>query len=152
MMADQELHLQRRAVAEGEGNQVEHAEGPLCGYRFLIIEDEVMQAWQLSGIVADMGGTVEMIAYSFSQAREALEKTEFDCAIVDLNLAGTYAYHIAETLRRRRIAFVFCSAYADNADVFAGLSDVPRLAKPVDPDDLCKSLLCALQQSPAKQR
>jgi DNA-binding response OmpR family regulator len=123
----------------------EQAEGPLYGYRFLIIEDEVMQAWQLSGIVADAGGTVEMIAYDFSQAREALERAEFNCAIVDLNLAGVYAYHIADTLRRRGIPFVFCSAYADVADVFAGLSDAPRLGKPVNPNELCDALLSVLQ-------
>ena len=128
-----------------------HAEEPLRGYRFLIIEDEVMQAWQLSGMVADMGGAVEMIAYSFAQAREVLENAAFDCAIVDLNLAGTYAYNIAETLRRRGIPFVFCSAYADRADVFAGMSDVPRLGKPVDPKDLCEALLRVLPQSPVKQ-
>jgi CheY-like chemotaxis protein len=129
-----------------------HAEGPLHGYGFLIIEDEVMQAWQLSRMVADMGGAVEMIAYSFAQARDALENAAFDCAIVDLNLAGTYAYNIAETLRRRAIPFIFCSAYADGADVFAGISDVPRLGKPVDPKDLCAALLKALPQSPVKQR
>jgi CheY-like chemotaxis protein len=128
-----------------------HAEGPLCGYRFLIIEDEVMQAWQLSGMVADMGGAVAMIAYSFAQARDALENAAFDCAIVDLNLAGIYAYNIAETLRRRSIPFIFCSAYADGANVFAGMSDVPRLGKPVNPEDLCGALLRALPQSPLKQ-
>jgi len=47
-------------------------ERPLTGYRVLIIEDEVMQAWGLSGMVADLGGTVGSIAYSHEQARRHL--------------------------------------------------------------------------------
>ena len=124
---------------------------PLSGYRFLIIEDEIMQAWELSSLVADMGGTVTTIAYGYDQAGEALEKAGFDCAIVDLNLSGLYAYHIAETLRQRGIPFVFCSAYADAADVFVGMSETPRLGKPVNPADLCEAILRVLRSPSLKK-
>jgi CheY-like chemotaxis protein len=116
-------------------------QGPLSGYRFLIIEDEIMQAWQLSATLVDLGGTVTRIAYGHEQARDALEQTTFDCAIVDLNLAGTYAYQIAEALEKRGVPFVLCTAYADAMDVFRGLSEVPRLAKPVDRTDLLNAIL-----------
>jgi hypothetical protein len=55
-------------------------QGPLSGYRFLIIGDEIMQASQLSATLADSGRTVTRIAYGHEQARHALEQTTFDCA------------------------------------------------------------------------
>ncbi len=57
-------------------------------------EDEVMQAWGLSGMVADLGGTVGSVAYSDEQARQVLSLQSFDCVILDLNLDGIYAYPI----------------------------------------------------------
>jgi CheY-like chemotaxis protein len=116
-------------------------ERPLTGYRVLIIEDEVMQAWGLSGMVADLGGTVGSIAYSDEQARQVLNQQSFDCVILDLNLDGIYAYPITSLLQQLGIPFVFCTAYAESVDVFRGVSDVPRLNKPVLAADLRDAIL-----------
>ncbi len=116
-------------------------ERPLAGYRVLIIEDEVMQAWGLSGMVADLGGTVGSIAYSDEQARQVLSQQSFDCVILDLNLDGIYAYPITSLLQQLGVPFVFCTAYAESVDVFSGVSDVPRLNKPVLAADLRDAIL-----------
>jgi CheY-like chemotaxis protein len=116
-------------------------ERPLTGYRVLIIEDEVMQAWGLSGMVADLGGTVGSIAYSDEQARQVLSQQSFDCVILDLNLDGIYAYPITSLLQQLGVPFVFCTAYAESVDVFSGVSDVPRLNKPVLAADLRDAIL-----------
>ena len=116
-------------------------ERPLAGYRVLIIEDEVMQAWGLSGMIADLGGTVGSIAYSDEQARQVLSQQSFDCVILDLNLDGIYAYPITSLLQQLGIPFVFCTAYAESVDVFSGVSDVPRLNKPVLAADLRDAIL-----------
>jgi CheY-like chemotaxis protein len=116
-------------------------ERPLAGYRVLIIEDEVMQAWGLSGMVADLGGTIGSIAYSDEQARQVLSQQSFDCVILDLNLDGIYAYPITSLLQQLGVPFVFCTAYAESVDVFSGVSDVPRLNKPVLAADLRDAIL-----------
>ena len=116
-------------------------ERPLTGYRVLIIEDEVMQAWGLSGMVADLGGIVGSIAYSDEQARQVLNQQSFDCVILDLNLDGIYAYPITSLLQKLGVPFVFCTAYAESVDVFSGVSDVPRLNKPVLAADLRDAIL-----------
>lgn len=117
---------------------------PFSYLRFLIIEDEVMQAWQVGDLVRDLGGVVERVAYGIEQAREALEQASFDCAIVDLNLGGIYAYPLADILKQRGAAFIFCTAYAEGREVFHGLSEVPRVNKPVDPTALCDAVLAAI--------
>jgi|SRR5688572_6252779 CheY-like chemotaxis protein len=117
---------------------------PLTGYRFLIAEDEILQAQRVGDMVADMGGTVAKIVYSFEQARAAISDTAFDCAILDINLSGTLSFRLAESLKRQRIPFIFCTAYAEAADVYPDAPATPRVDKPVRPTDLRDALLTVL--------
>jgi CheY-like chemotaxis protein len=117
---------------------------PLTGYRFLIAEDEILQAQRVGDMVADMGGTVAKIVYSFEQARAAISDTAFDCAILDINLSGTLSFRLAESLKRQRIPFIFCTAYAEAADVYPDAPTTPRVDKPVRPTDLRDALLTVL--------
>jgi CheY-like chemotaxis protein len=121
-------------------------ERPLTGYRVLIIEDEVMQAWGLSGMITDLGGTVGSIAYSDEQARQVLHQQSFDCVILDLNLDGIYAYPITSLLQQLGVPFVLCTAYAESVDVFRGVPDVPRLSKPVLAADLRDAILLVTER------
>jgi DNA-binding response OmpR family regulator len=133
-------------MAQGD-NQVETRKNPpLAGFRFLIIEDEIMQAWEVSAIVSDLGGSVEKVAYRFEQAKDALSQGQFDCAIVDLNLDGLYAYPIVEALAQRGIPCVFCTAYAESEAIFIGIDHIPRVKKPVDPAELCAAVLSVLRR------
>jgi DNA-binding response OmpR family regulator len=120
-------------------------QSPLTGVRFLIVEDEVMQAWQVNAMVSDLGGKVEKVAYSFEQAKAALAATRFDCAILDLNLEGLYAYNIVEALAQRGIPCIFCTAYAEADDIFLGIGHIPRVKKPVEPEELCAAVLSVLK-------
>ncbi len=119
---------------------------PLTGYRFLIVEDEILQAQRVGDLVEHMGGTVAKIVYGFEQARAAISDTAFDCAILDINLSGTLSFRLAESLKRQNIPFIFCTAYAEAADVYPDASDTPRVDKPVRPTDLRDALLSVLQK------
>ena len=118
---------------------------PLAGYRFLIVEDEILQAQHVGNMLVEMGGTVAKIVYGFEQARAAISDTAFDCAILDINLSGTLSFRLAETLKREKIPFVFCTAYAEAADVYPDASNTPRIDKPVRPTDLRDALLSVLK-------
>jgi CheY-like chemotaxis protein len=119
---------------------------PLNGYRFLIVEDEILQAQRVGDLVAEMGGTVAKIVYGFEQARAAIADTAFDCAILDINLNGTLSFRLAESLKHQGIPFIFCTAYAEAADVYPDASETPRVDKPVRPTDLRDALLSVLQR------
>ena len=117
---------------------------PLSGYRFLIIEDEVLQATHLAEMLGELGGSVSKAVHGYEQARKAVDEVAFDCAILDINLSGTLAFHIADILRDRGIPFVICTAYADAVDVHPGAWGAPRLDKPVQLADLQEAVLEAL--------
>lgn len=117
---------------------------PLAGYSFLVVEDEILQAQRVGDMLTEMGGAVAKIVYGFEQARTAISDTQFDCAILDINLSGTLSFRLAESLKRQGIPFVFCTAYAEAANVYPDASHTPRVDKPVRPTDLRDALLSVL--------
>jgi DNA-binding NtrC family response regulator len=120
------------------------ASRPLTGYRFLIIEDEMMQAWRIGDMIAELGGRVEKIAFNYDQGREALATSDYDCAIVDINLNGELAFPLAAALQLKSIPFVFCTAYAEAFLHHPQLKDARSLTKPITPDQLKDIVLIAL--------
>jgi DNA-binding NtrC family response regulator len=117
----------------------------LAGFRFLIVEDEMVQAQRLGMLITEMGGSVANIAYGYEQARQAIDDTAFDCAILDVNLSGTLSFQLAEALDRKHIPFIYCTAYADAIDVYPGASRTPRVDKPVRPSHMRDALLTVLK-------
>lgn len=118
---------------------------PLAGYRFLVVEDEMLQAWRIGEMVVEMGGAVAEIAYGFEQARDVIGNMAFDGVILDINLNGTLSFRLIDTLKRDKIPFVFCTAYTDAVDVYPGAADAPRVSKPVRPEELRDALLEVLE-------
>lgn len=117
---------------------------PLSRYRFLIVEDEILQAHRLGVLIAEMGGSVAEISYGFEQAHRAINNATFDCAILDVNLGGTLSFPLADALDRKQIPFIFCTAYADAIDVYPRASQTGRVDKPVRPSHIRDALLTAL--------
>lgn len=117
----------------------------LSGVRFLIIEDEMVQAMRLSEMLSEMGGAISHIAFSYNQAREVAHQPIFDCAVLDVNLGGTLSFPIADTLKLRGIPFVFCTAFADGMDAYADVSTTSWVDKPVHPRALEEMVLLALK-------
>ena len=117
----------------------------LAGFRFLIVEDEMVQAQRLGMLIAEMGGSIANISYGFEQARQAIDDTAFDCAILDVNLSGTLSFQLAEALERKHIPFIYCTAYSDAIDVYPGASRTPRVDKPVRPSHMRDALLTVLK-------
>lgn len=113
---------------------------PLAGVRVMIVEDEALVALEIRDIVTDLGGIVTAIAHHPEQALAKLHETEIDCAILDVNLAGTLSYQVGAALRKRNIPFVYCTAYADAASVFPPIASAPRLGKPVQREELRETL------------
>lgn len=113
---------------------------PLAGVRVLIVEDEMMQAWQIGDVVAELGG-IPKVVFRFEQAIEAMAEEEFDCAILDVNLSGTLSFPIAKELQDQGVPVMFCTAYAEATRLYDGDMPIPRLDKPVGKRDLRDALL-----------
>lgn len=131
-----------------QGNSIVHAHKPrpFAGFKFLIIEDEMMQAWRIGDMVAELGGTVGNIAFSYDQGAAALADSSWDCAIVDINLNGEPVFPLVEILELNSIPFIYCSAYADVlADVYPEFASTVRLSKPVTVEKLRDAVLLVLK-------
>ena len=122
-----------------------YSEQVLSGYDFLIIEDESLQAYLIGDMLDSMGGTVKKMAFTYEQARSAVDDVPFDCAILDINLGGTLSFRLADLLRTRGAAFIVCTAYGDAVDVYPSISRIPRLDKPIEKDELLEAVLQALE-------
>jgi CheY-like chemotaxis protein len=117
---------------------------PLAGCRVLVVDDEPMIALTIRDIVTELGGVVPAVASRPDQALSAIDEQAFDCAVLDVNLAGTLSYKIAIALRRRNIPFCYCTGHADAASVFPPIAAAPRLRKPVKKDELRDTVLHVL--------
>ena len=111
----------------------------LAGTRVLIVEDEYYLADDLSRTLAGAGAEVVGPVSTLADAQEKVREAEFDCAILDMNLRGDFAFPIAETLAEAAVPFVVATGY-NQASLPDSLKDVPRVEKPFSPDDVVQIL------------
>jgi CheY-like chemotaxis protein len=109
---------------------------PLAGSRVLIVEDEYFLADDARSILSDVGAEVLGPVASVSAARDFIESgAGIDGVLLDVNLRGEMAFEIAERLQTRAIPFAFVTGY-DRMALPDRFADVPRLEKPVRPEQL----------------
>jgi len=108
----------------------------------LVVEDEMVVAMMLEGLLKDLGYRV-IKAARVGRAANLAATEAIDVAILDVNLAGAPSYPVAEALRRRGIPFVFASGYAPGS-LHADFQDVPVLRKPYLSHDVRRLLAEAL--------
>lgn len=116
----------------------------LCGNRVLVVEDESLVALALSEMLSECGCEVVGPCATVAEAMAAIRTSEFDAAVLDVNLNGEMVYPAAELLVSRNIPFVFVTGYgAEGIDSRFG--NVLALHKPVEREKLLR--LFALAES-----
>lgn len=116
----------------------------LSGRRILIVEDESLVAMLMETILEDMGATP---VGAISTVEEALtivaEDAALDAALLDVNVAGTEVFPVADALKSKGIPFVFSTGYGES-----GLPDRwrghPTIQKPFTEDAVRSALFKAL--------
>ena len=83
----------------------------LAGVRVLVVEDEMMVSLLIEDALADCKCVVVGPYDRVPAALEAARTLALDAAILDVNLAGTKVYPVAEVLSARGIPFLFLSGY-----------------------------------------
>jgi CheY-like chemotaxis protein len=110
--------------------------------KLLVVEDDVLVRMLLADMVGELGYTLAAEAASIDEALEATRKTDFDLAILDVDLNGRSVSPVADALVARDIGFVFVTGYDDHG--LFPYRDRPTLKKPFQIDALrrcCKSAL-----------
>jgi CheY-like chemotaxis protein len=116
--------------------ETENSPSSLGGLRILLVEDEAMVAMLMEGMLDGLGcQRVEWVT-SVSAALQALERGEYDGALLDVNLSGAAVYPVAEALASRKLPFVFVSGYGRTAEVHPRFPHAAVLKKPFDSGDL----------------
>lgn len=104
--------------------------------RILLIEDEVLIAMQLKLDLEAEGHTVIGPYGQLSEGLRAAQESDFDIALVDINLGADNSAPIAEILDRRTIPFAFTTGYNDLIFLPPRLREYPHLTKPYNPGDV----------------
>lgn len=112
--------------------------------RVLIVEDDMLIGVMLEDMLVGLGYTVVGPALSLEAGLEALAATEIDIAVLDVNLAGTPSFPIAEQLRERGIPFVFTTGY-DSGTLGGAFADVPAVQKPYQYADIERALAACVR-------
>jgi CheY-like chemotaxis protein len=103
--------------------------------RLLVVEDDLLVAMDLSGMLQDLGYQVVGPAASIEDALPFLDPAHIDGALIDLDLGGEKATALADTLLALGIPFVISSGYTPDV-LPLRYSAIPRLHKPFLNDDL----------------
>ena len=112
--------------------------------RVLIVEDESMIRMLLADMVGELGYTIAAEAAQIEEALEAARNTEFDIAILDVNLNGRPISPVADALAARGTPFIFVTGYSDPA-VAEMHRNRPMLKKPFQLRNLKLTLEKALE-------
>lgn len=100
------------------------------GKRVLIVEDQWMLGDDLATILRNAQMAVTGPIGTVSDALAALETTEFDAALLDIDLHGVQSFEVAAVLSAKEIPFAFVSGYGHKL-VPDGFNGVPFLCKPI---------------------
>ena len=115
------------------------------GCKILLIEDEALIAMQLKLDLEEYGHVVIGPIAQLSEALRVAADSEFDIALIDINLGADNSAPVAEILDRRHIPFAFTTGYNDLIFMPPLLRDYPHLTKPYNPADV-KDLVAELQR------
>ena len=97
----------------------------------------------LEGMLTDLGHTVAAEAGTVEEALKLAKETEFDVAVLDVNLNNRPITPVAEMLVERGVPFVFASGYGQRG-VPEAFRNSPTLQKPFQVEALAKAIDAAL--------
>jgi CheY-like chemotaxis protein len=122
---------------------VNEVNSPLSGRRVLLVEDEIIVAWLLEDMLADLGCAVVGPAASINQALAMIRTEAIDAAVLDVNLDGQMSYPIADALAARGVPFVFSTGYHKDR-LLERYRTFPALQKPFHLSELTDMLAMLL--------
>ncbi len=112
--------------------------------RILVVEDESLVAMLLETILEDMGCVPIGPASSVREAHSLLaDNADLDGALLDVNVAGTEVFPVADALVERKLPFVFSTGYGEGGlpDRYKGH---PTIQKPFTEAAVRQALMSAL--------
>jgi DNA-binding LytR/AlgR family response regulator len=116
-------------------------------FKLLIVEDEAIIAENLKITLEELGYEISNVCYNLTQAKMAIEKKDFDLALLDINLKNNESgFDAAKILLENNLPFVFLTAYSDVVTVKEATAYKPAayLVKPATSGALFAAIQTAL--------
>lgn len=104
-----------------------------------LVEDEVMIRMMVSDMLEELGYTVAGEAGDIDEAVRLVQCTNFDIAILDVNVNGKVISPVAEAVQLRNRPFVFATGYGVQG-LPEKFRDRPSLQKPFQMDSLARMI------------
>ena len=112
------------------------AKRPQGGSVFLV-EDEVMIRMMVADMLEELGYSIAAEAGDISEAIRLAQSTDFDLAILDVNVNGKVISPVADLIKARNRPFIFATGYG-SAGLPEEYRDRPALQKPFQLETLGK--------------
>jgi DNA-binding response OmpR family regulator len=87
----------------------------LQGTRVLVVEDEAMLSLSLEDMLRDIGCVVVGTAARLDDAMAFARTSDFDVALLDVNINGKRVDPVAEAIRERGTPIIFVTGYGKTA-------------------------------------
>ncbi|WP_291842182.1 response regulator [Bradyrhizobium sp.] len=113
----------------------------------LLVEDEVMIRMMVADMLEELGYTVAAEAGEIGEAVKLAQSTEFDLAILDVNVNGKVITPVAEAVKARNRPFIFATGYG-SAGVPQEYRDRPALQKPFQLETLAQVIASTMNRTP----
>jgi len=104
-----------------------------------LVEDEVMIRMMVSDMLEELGYHVAAEAGDIDEAVRLVQCTNFDIAILDVNVNGKVISPVAEAVQLRNRPFVFATGYGVHG-LPEKFRDRPTLQKPFQIETLAKMI------------
>jgi CheY-like chemotaxis protein len=113
-----------------------------------LVEDEVMIRMMVADMLGELGYRVAAEAGEINEAIRLAQSSDFDFAILDVNVNGKIISPVADLIRARNLPFIFATGYGSS-----GLPDEyrdrPALQKPFQIETLARVIDSTLKSAAA---
>ena len=116
---------------------------PAASRNVMILEEEIIIALDLAGLLEDLGFVVVKMANRVDTAIDFVTAGALDLAILDMNVRDTLSFPVAAILRDRGIPFLFVSGYGKRG-LIDGFEDAHVLTKPYSAETLGQMVAVAM--------
>ena len=118
-----------------------------AGCSVFLVEDEVMIRMMVADMLEELGHSVAAEAGEIGEAVRLVQSTEFDLAILDVNVNGKVITPVAELITARNRPFIFATGYGATS-LPLRFRNSPALQKPFDYEALAEALRKILASQP----
>jgi CheY-like chemotaxis protein len=118
----------------------------LPGGSVFLVEDEVMIRMMVADMLEELGYSVAAEAGEINDAIRLAQCTEFDLAILDVNVNGKVISPVAELIQARNRPFIFATGYGSSG-LPEEYRDRPALQKPFQLETLGRMIETALKSA-----